>query len=302
MTPLRQKFIQDLQLAGLADGTCKAYVRIVRQLAEHYHQSPDTLSEAQLRQFLFRLRYERNFAPGSLKVAYSALKFFFTRTVPREWKTFEELGVPKELKLPDVLSIEEVHRIISATRSEQWRTFFWVIYSLGLRVSEGVSLQIGDIDAARCLVHIHRGKGAADRYVPLPRTTLKGLRAYWTTHRNSRLLFPSLGRGGNQGGSASKPVSISTAESALRRVVTELGIKKRVSPHSLRHSYATHLLEAGVNLRLIQKYLGHRSLRATSIYLHLTSLGEERAHATINGLMVAPPPQSDQLATADAEL
>jgi len=301
VTPLRQKFIQDLQLAGLAESTSKAYVRSVGQLAKHYRQSPDSLSEAQVRHFLFRLRHERNLAAGSLKVAYSALKFFFTRTVPRDWKTFEELRVPKELKLPDVLSIEEVHRIISATRSEQWRTFFWVIYSLGLRVSEAVSLQTGDIDAARSLVHIHRAKGAADRYVPLAPTTLMALRTYWTTHRNPDLLYPALRRDGTQGGSATKPVSISTAQTALRRVVAELGLKKRVSPHSLRHSYATHLLEAGVNLRLIQKYLGHRSLKATSIYLHLTSLGEERAHATINALMVPPPPENDQLPTEDTE-
>ncbi len=301
MTPLRQKFLQDLQLAGLADGTCEAYLRTVWQLARHYHQSPDTLCEAQVRDFLFHLRHERKFATGSLKIAYSALRFFFSHSVPRRWKTLQNLRTPKQLQLPDVLTIEEVHDIVSATHSEQWRTLFWTIYSIGLRISECVSLEVGDIDAARSLVHVHRGKGAVDRYVPLPVSTLQVLRRYWTTHLNPRLLFPALGRDGKQGRSATEPVSRKTAQAALRRVVAELGINKRVSPHTLRHCYATHLLEAGVNLRLIQKYLGHRSLKATSIYLHLTSLGEERAHAAINHLMAPPLPQSHQPTAAESQ-
>lgn len=301
MTPLRQKFVQDLELAGLADGTCRIYVWAVGQLAKHYHQSPDMLSETQVRDYLFHLRHEREFAAGSLKIAYSALKFFFRRTVPRNWKTLEDLRTPKEFKLPDVLSVEEVHAIITATRSQQWRTCFWVIYSLGLRVSEGISLEVGDIDAARSFVHVRGGKGAADRYVPLPPNTLQALRCYWKTHRNPRLLFPALGCGGKQGRSASEPVSRKTAQAALRRVGTQLGIKKRVSPHTLRHSYATHLLEAGVNLRVIQKYLGHRSLKATSIYLHLTRDGEEQAHATINVLMARPPSEADKAERTNAK-
>jgi site-specific recombinase XerD len=277
MTPLRQKFVQDLELAGLADGTCRVYVWAVGQLAKHYHQSPGMLSETQVRDYLFHLRHERGFAAGSLKIAYSALKFFY------------------------VLSLEEVHAIITATRSQQWRTCFWVIYSLGLRISEGITLEVGDIDAARSFVHIRGGKGAADRYVPLPPKTLEALRCYWKTHRNPRLLFPALGPGGKRGRSSRQPVSRKTAQAALRRVVIQLGIKKRVSPHTLRHSYATHLLEAGVNLRVIQKYLGHRSLKATSIYLHLTRDGEEQAHATINALMASPPLEGDKAASTNAK-
>ncbi len=300
MTPLRQKFLQDLELAGLADGTCRVYVWAVGQLAKHYHQSPDTLSETQVRDYLFHLRHERQFAIGSLKIAYSALRFFFRRTVPRDWKTLEDLRTPKESKLPDVLSVEEVHEIIAATCSQQWRTCFWMIYSLGLRISEGISLEVGDVDAARSFVHVRGGKGAADRYVPLPPDTLEALRRYWKTHRNPRLLFPARGRGDKQGRSATQPVSRKTAQAALRRVATQLGIKKRVSPHTLRHSYATHLLEAGVNLRVIQKYLGHRSLKATSIYLHLTRDGEEQAHATINALMVRPRSEEGKAARTNA--
>ena len=285
MTALRHRFLQDLQLAGFAERTCEAYVRAVRQLADHYRQSPDRLNEAQVRDFFSELKNGRGFAPGSLKIAYSGIKFFFRRTVPRDWKTLETLRVPPEKKLPDVLTVDEVRRLIAAIRMEQSRTCLWTIYSLGLRLSEGTSLQVGDIDAARSFVHIHRGKGSVDRYVPLPASTLDALRHYWTTHRNPRLLFPALGRGRTQGHSATEPVPIATIQGTFRRVVAQVGIQKRVSVHTLRHSYATHLLETGVNLRLIQKYLGHKSLQTTTIYLHLTRHGEEHAHAQIDALM-----------------
>lgn len=299
MTALRQRFLQDLQLAGFAERTCEAYVRAVRQLAEHYRQSPNTLTEAQVRDFFSHLKNVRRFARGSLTIAYSGIKFFFRRTVPRDWKTLEHLRVPPESKLPDVLTVEEVRRVIAAVRSEPCRACLWTIYSLGLRLAEGVSLQVGDIDAARSLVHVHRGKGSVDRYVPLPASTLHALRRYWTTHRNPHLLFPALGRGRTEGRTATEPMPRATVQGALCRVVEELGIKKRVSVHTLRHSYATHLLESGVNLRLIQKYLGHKSLQTTTIYLHLTRHGEEHAHARIDALMASPPSETSDASTAD---
>jgi len=292
MTSLRHRFLQDLQLAGLAERTCEAYVRAVRQLAEHYRQSPDSLSEAQVRDYFSHLKNDRRFARGSLTIAYSGIKFFFRRTVPRDWKTLEHLRVPPEKKLPDVLTVDEVRRVIAAIRSEPCRACLWTIYSLGLRLSEGVSLHVGDLDAARALVHVHRGKGSVDRYVPLPTSTLHTLRRYWATHRNPHLLFPALGRGRKEGRTAIEPLPRATIQGALCRVVKELGLKKRVSVHTLRHSYATHLLEAGLNLRLIQKYLGHKSLQTTTIYLHLTRHGEEHAHARIDALMAGPPSQA----------
>lgn len=299
MTALRSRFLQDLQLAGLAERTCEAYVRAVRQLADYYRQSPDSLSEAQVRDFFSHLKNERRFARGSLTIAYSGIRFFFRRTAPRDWKTLEHLRLPPEKKLPDVLTVEEVRRIVATTRSHQTRSCLWTIYSLGLRLSEGVSLQIGDIDAARSFVHVHRGKGSADRYVPLPSSTLEALRGYWTTHRNPHFLFPALGRGRKEGRTATEPMPRATIQGGLCRVVKELGIQKRVSVHTLRHSYATHLLESGVNLRLIQKYLGHKSLQTTTIYLHLTRHGEEHAHAQTDALMANPPPQTSSASGAD---
>lgn len=284
-TLLRQRMHQDLQLAGLAEGTRKAYLRVVRQLAAHYHKPPDQVSEQEFRDYLLYLKNERQLSPSSLKTAASGILFFFTHTVPRDWPTFKTLCIPRPQSLPDVLSIDEVRRLIDAVRTHHNKAFFWTVYSLGLRLQEALNLQVGDIDSARMVVHVHRGKGAKDRYVPLPPRTLTVLRRYWATHRNPVWLFPATGRDHDQAGSATEPMARSSVHGVMIRLVRELGIKKRVTIHTLRHSYATHLLEAGISLRLIQQYLGHGSLQATMIYLHLTSLGQERARATIERLM-----------------
>jgi integrase/recombinase XerD len=285
ITPLRQQMQQDLQLAGLSERTQEAYLRAVRQLADHFHKAPDRLSEAQLRQYLLYLKNDKQFAPSSLIVAASGIKFFYTHTAPRDWKTLQKLRVPRAKTLPDVLTIDEVRRLIDAVRTPHNRTYFWTVYSLGLRLQEGLDLQVGDIDGARMLVHVHHGKGAKDRYVPLPPRTLSLLRQYWATHRHPLWLFPATGRDHQHAASATGPMERSSVQGAMRRVVQELGLRKAISIHTLRHSYATHLLEAGVNLRLIQQYLGHSSLQTTMIYLHLTSLGQEQARAAIERVM-----------------
>jgi integrase/recombinase XerD len=284
-TLLRQRMHEDLQLAGLADGTQTAYLRVVRQLAAHFNKAPDRLTEQDVRAYLLYLKNERQYSPSSLKVAASGITSFYNHTVPRDWETLKKLRIPRPQSLPDVLSIDEVRRLIDAVRTPHNKTFFWTVYSLGLRLQEGLNLQVGDIDSARMVVHVHRGKGSKDRYVPLPPRTLTVLRQYWATHRHQVWLFPATGRDHDQAVSAAEPMARSSVHGAMKRVVQELGFRKRVTIHTLRHSYATHLLEAGVNLRLIQQYLGHRSLQATMVYLHLTSLGQEQARAAIDRLM-----------------
>ena len=158
-TPLRQQMHHDLQLAGLVDGTQEVYLRAVRQLAAHFHQAPDRLTEKQVREYLLYLKNERRLASGSLKVAASAIKFFYTHTVPRDWKTLQNLRFPKQKSLPDVLTIDEVRRLIDAVRTPYIQTFFWTVYSLGLRLQEGLHLQVGDIDSQRMLVHVHLRQG-----------------------------------------------------------------------------------------------------------------------------------------------
>jgi site-specific recombinase XerD len=276
---------QDLQLAGLAEGTQQAYLRAVRQLAAHFRKPPDQITEHEVREYLVFLKDEREYSPSSLKIAASGIIFFYTHTVPRDWLTFKNLHIPRPQSLPDVLSLAEVRRLIDAVYTPHNKAFFWTVYSLGLRLQEGLNLQVGDIDSARMVVHVHRGKGSKDRYVPLPSRTLTVLRQYWVTHRNPVWLFPATGRDHTEAHAATEPMARSSVHGAMKRVVQEVGFRKRITIHTLRHSYATHLLEAGVNLRLIQQYLGHSSLQATTIYLHLTSLGQEQARATIEAMM-----------------
>jgi site-specific recombinase XerD len=276
----------DLQLAGLSQGTQQAYLRAVRQLAAHFHRPPDQLSEAQLREYLLFLKNDKQLAPATLRLAYSGIKFFYTRTAPRDWQTLKSLRIPKRKTLPDVLSLAEVRRLMGAVRQPHLKAYFWTVYSLGLRRQEALRLKVSDIDSQRKLVHVRCGKGAKDRYVPLPAKTLSMLREYWSTHRNPTWLFPAHARHPEQAARATRPMDDGNVARALRLVVQQLKLRKTVHLHTLRHSYATHLLEAGVNLRLIQQYLGHRSLHTTEIYLHLTSGGEEQARATIERLMV----------------
>jgi len=284
-TALRQRMHQDLQLAGLSERTQEAYLRAVRQLADHFHTPPDRLSEQQVREYFLHLKNDRKFATASLAIAYSGIKFFYSHTAPRDWTTLKKLRVRRDKRLPDVLSVEELRRLIDAVRTHHNRAYFWTVYSLGLRLGEGLHLQVGDIDSARMLVHVHRGKGAKDRYVPLPSRTLNVLREYWATHRHPQWLFPATGRDHQQAALATGPMDKSSVQGAMRRVVQELKLQKAISIHSLRHSYATHLLEAGVNLRLIQQYLGHSSLQTTMVYLHLTTASQEQAVARIEALM-----------------
>jgi site-specific recombinase XerD len=282
---LRQRMLQDLQLAGLSERTQEAYLRAVRKLAAHYRRTPDQLSETQVRDYFLYLKNDQKFSPSALKIAHSGIKFFYSHTVVRDWATLLKLRVPRHKSLPDVLTIDEVRRILDAVRTPHNKAFLWSVYSLGLRLQEGLALQVGDIDGQRMLVHVHRGKGAKDRYVPLPARTLAVLREYWATHRNPRLLFPATGRDHRRAATATEPMGKASVQGALRRVVLQLGLRKSIHVHTLRHSYATHLLEAGVNLRLIQQYLGHSSLQTTMVYLHLTSQGQEQARAAIERIM-----------------
>jgi integrase/recombinase XerD len=284
LDPLCQRMLGDLALAGLASGTQEGYVRGVRRLTAQYGLPADCLTEQQVRDYFLHLKNDRELAPGTLSVAFSGIKFFYTHTVPRDWKMLKMVRVPKPRTLPDVLTIEEVRRLIDAVRMPHIKTFFWTVYSLGLRLREGLHLQVGDIDSQRMLVHVHLGKGSKDRYVPLPQYTLTMLRQHWVTHRDPLWLFPPKRRQHRRGASVG-PMERTTVQKAMLRVVEELNFRKAVSIHTLRHSYATHLLEAGVNLRLIQHYLGHSSLRTTMVYLHVTSLGQERARALIEGVM-----------------
>ena len=178
--------------------------------------------------------------------------------------------------LPEVITRDQVRQIINAATTQRMRVFFWTVYSMGLRLNEALHLQVGDVDAQRKLVHIHRGKGAKDRYVPISQFTLEALRRYWITHRNSRFLFPADGRNHTLRpgtiSNAKTPMSMTAPQTAIKKITRGLNFGKKLSIHTLRHSFAAHLLEAGVSLRIIQQYLGHSSLMTTIEYLHLTDV------------------------------
>jgi site-specific recombinase XerD len=186
-----------------------------------------------------------------------------------------------EKKLPVILSREEVHQILGRTRLLRYQVCLATIYSCGLRLQEGTQLQVADIDSARLMIHVRHGKGAKDRYVPLPPRTLQLLRQYWTTHRNPLLLFPAAGRDHIDLAQATEPMSRSSVQDAFHAALKESRLNQHASLHTLRHSWATHLL----NLRLIQEWLGHSSPATTSVYTHLTVKAEQLGAAVINQLM-----------------
>jgi site-specific recombinase XerD len=285
MTPLRQRMIEDLQLRGLSERTQERYVRAVRQLADQYHKSPDRITEEELRDYFLDLKNVKHYSRSASTIALCGLKFFYEHTLQRAWTTLTFVRPPREKKLPVILSIEEVRTILAHLKLPRYRVCLTTIYSCGLRLQEGTHLQVTDIDAARMRIHVRHGKGAKDRYVPLPQRTLQLLRSYWVTHRNPVWIFPAAGRAGTGMSTATQPMPRSSVQDAFRAALRASGIPKRASVHTLRHSWATHLLEAGVNLRLIQESLGHSSPSPTSIYTHLTLQAQEMAAASINRLM-----------------
>jgi len=277
--------IEDLQLKGYGERTQEMYVRAVRQLAEHFNKSPEFITEEELRAYFLYTKNVKQWARSTSTIAICGIKFFYEKTLQRDWTTLSLVRAQREKTLPAILSCEEVQEILDGIRLLRYRVCLKTIYSCGLRLQEGTHLQIPDIDSARGLIHVHRGKGAKDRYVPLPQRTLQLLREQWKSHRNPNWIFPAPGRGGNLMSTNEKPMPKASVQIAFKKALKQSGIRKRASVHTLRHSYATHLLEAGVNLRLIQIWLGHNTPTTTSVYTHLTAKAKAVATESINDLM-----------------
>jgi integrase/recombinase XerD len=278
--------IAALQLSGKGERTQQAYVREVRLLAQFYGKSPHLLSEQELQHYFLHRKNVDRLAPASMRICYSGIRFFSQHVLKRDWYTLSLIRAQPTHRLPAVLSVEAVRRLLKAATPRHNQVYCTTVYSLGLRRHEALYLQVADVDGQRLQVHVHRGKGAKDRYVPLPQDTLALLRTYWTTHRNKTWLFPATGRDQKQSPPATSPMSRASVQGAFRKAKGRAGISKTgVAIHTLRHSYATPLLEAGVNPRLIQRYLGHTQLETTMIYLHLTQTGYEEAYTRINSLM-----------------
>lgn len=268
MTPLRKRMIEDLQLKGYAAATQQAYLRAVQKLALHYHKSPAELTEAELRAYFLHLTRVEHCAPGTLKIAQSGIKFCFAVSLQKHWPVLGLIRPGKEKKLPVVLSRAEVRTVLRCVRAPVYRVCLNTIYGCGLRISEGTAVQVSHVDSQRMVLRV-RGKGNKERQVPLSESTLESLRAFWKLHRSQPWLFPA--RLQPRSPSEQGPVNSDNLRAAFKGALQQSGVKKRASVHSLRHSYATHLLEAGVQLRLIQEILGHRNPSTTAIYTHLTT-------------------------------
>lgn len=283
---LRKKFIEDMQLKGYQERTQDSYLRAVRQLENFWSLSADEITEAQTREYFLYCLNEAHWKPATMRIAYSGIKFFYTITLPSNWETLKMMKIKRLTTPPTVLSVNEVRLILKTARTPQLKTFLTVVYSCGLRRSEALALTIKDVDGQRMALKVRKGKGDKPRDIPLPESTYRMLKKYWQTHRNPNLLFPALGKNGKKGMTATKPMATSSIEGALRRLRKELPqINKHFSLHTFRHSYATHLIEAGVGVRIVQQYLGHSSLTTTMIYLHVTDLGNNDASGRINRLM-----------------
>jgi integrase/recombinase XerD len=263
MTPLRQRMLQDMGIRNLALNTQLAYVQQISAFARHFDRSPEALGPEQVRAYQVHLIEERKLAAGSLSVVAAALRFLYKITLRRVWND-DDIPMPKRpLKLPIVLSPEEVVRFLACVASTKHRAILTTIYASGLRVSEAVALTPADIDSSRMVLRVDQGKGRKDRYVMLSPRLLEVLRVYWRVERPKPWLFPGDGAG--------RHITKNAVEQACQQAHRAAGIDKPVTPHSLRHAFATHLLEAGTDVRRIQLLLGHRSLATTSRYLKIAT-------------------------------
>jgi len=265
VTHLRRKMLEELERRNYSADTTRRYLRIVERFAQHFGKSPDKLGPDHIRTYQAYLLKVRNLDPGSVENHVAALRFLYIRTLHRhEFREF--LPYPKvRRKLPKILSQEEVTRLIDASNSLFERTLLMVLYGTGMRRSEVARLKLADIDSQRMVIHVVNGKGGKDRDLPLSPTLLETLRAQWRWLKPKTYLFPSRSRSDCEQPITDKIVWRVCAEAAKRA-----GLRKRVAPHLIRHSWATHLLEAGTDLRTIQLLLGHEDLEVTARYLHLS--------------------------------
>lgn len=263
MGAIRDKMTADLDLRSFASKTKTEYLRCVKNFVAYHHRSPTELGEREIREFLLHLINEREVGSATQRMYVAAIKFLYTATLDRP-EAVAKIPWPKRAQtLPDILTGEEVEQLFRQIVSLKHRAILMTAYGAGLRISEACSLQTSDIDSKRMLIHVHKGKGSKDRYVMLSERLLEVLRTYWKVARPpGPFLFP--------GAIPGRSITINTVETTLQKVVTQCHFAKRVTPHSLRHSFATHLLEMGKDIRVIQRLLGHSSIQTTARYTKVT--------------------------------
>ena len=262
MGKLQDRMRRDMELKNFSPRTIQTYLCWMKRFVIYHGSTPEDLGDEDIRRYLHSIVMEGRASQSSVNQAYSALRFFYKVSLGREWDVVRIPRAKVEKRLPVVLSADEVRKVFAEIRNLKHRTIVMTLYSGGLRLGEALRLKVGDIDSERMLIHVRQGKGHKDRYTILGKRTVEMLRIYWEVYRPKEWLFPST--------SLNQPLSPSSVQKVFRKALQEAGITKKASVHTLRHSFATHLLEAGTDLFYIQKLLGHTTARTTAIYLHVT--------------------------------
>ena len=265
MTALRQRMLEELQRHNYSKETVRLYLFAVKDFARHFRKSPDLLTQEHMREFQLYLLNERKLTAQTVAGRITALRFFFVKVLRRHYQELDLIYPKLPERLPTVLSEQEVAKLIESASSAYHRVILTTLYATGMRRAELARLKVSDIDSQRMMIHVRQGKGGKDRDVTLSPRLLEILREYWKWRKPQIYLFPSPLRP-----RSGKPISAKTIWHAVRDAASRAGIKKKISPHTLRHSWATHLLERGTDLKTIQVLLGHVDLEATTIYLHLS--------------------------------
>ena len=286
-----QNFVRFVELKDLAPRSRQSYLNWFRQLARHCDpRPPQDLSESEVLDFLISLRTERDLKDSTVNQAVCALRTFYRDHLERDWQGWKKIKIRREESLPNILAEEEVGKLLAAVEESRFRTIFTLMYHCGLRLSEATHVKPGHIDGKRRVLRVIKGKGGKDREVPVTDALLDLLRKFWKEHRNREWLFPGVGRRWKTSqftkaesmGRGEKPMSNASVQNAMTMTVCSLhwkkgGGRRAITCHTLRHCFATHLLDHGASIRLVSQYLGHASLHPTLVYLHLTEVNESRA-------------------------
>lgn len=273
-----QQHLINLKLQGKRPATIDAYARAIRRITDFFDRCPDSLDINDLKTYFNALIDTHSWS--TVKLDRNGLQFFYRYTLNKQWQWLDIVKPPQVKRIPDILTGQQVQNILSATQQPRYQVFFLCLYSMGLRLGEALALTVQDIDSESMIVHVRDGKGGKDRLLPLPLHTLEGLRLYWKTHRHPTLLFPNV----QIGAQAASHMDKGGVQKALKKVIKVCGITKNISPHSLRHCFATHLLEQGLDLRSLQILLGHHSLNTTARYTQYTQLKQKDADHALNQL------------------
>jgi len=280
MSELRKRMIRDMQLRNFSSGTQRAYLRAVAGLAKYYNRSPDTIGAEQIQDYIVYLLSERKLAVGSCHSIITGLRFFYTVTLEQDGASVAIPQIKRETRLPEILGPEQLERVFAAPRNPKHRVLLMTAYSGGLRVSELVNLKVTDIHSDRMMIRVDQGKGKKDRYTLLSKRLLGELRSYWQIKRPTVWLFPGIKR--------HKPLCARMAQKVYAQAVAKAGITRKGGFHTLRHCFATHLLEAGQDIRTIQLLMGHSSILTTVRYLQVTSKTLQGTQSPLDLLAVPP--------------